>query len=349
MAPKSSRLTPFSDETVLALAKHMHWFFSPVDLDEKNKTVGINHTMHTEWTLYHFILYLQNKHILQEALLYSNQIHSLARKLVNAGILHSLGYLGQTPMFDEGFFSMKELTELESVSDFWLSGILGERYLRNLTKGFIVRIEGTTRDAAKTSATGSGVLIANNLILTCAHNINDIEISAVCREEEELHIISKKPHPEIDLGIIEVQPTYDAEIYPYFGDAYVLDKTLTMGYPPARGMRGTPLIAQSGEINAIEKELFTGSQCITISSTTRPGNSGGPVFSLNGYIVGIVISSATAVEQYGVDFEKHEEQIQPLRDTKQETPFYLALSSQEINARIHEIDPNITLRYEMYK
>ena len=57
MAPKSSRLTPFSDETVLALAKHMHWFFSPVDLDEKNKTVGINHTMHTEWTLYHFILY----------------------------------------------------------------------------------------------------------------------------------------------------------------------------------------------------------------------------------------------------------------------------------------------------
>jgi len=219
VAPQSTILSPLSTETILTLAKHMYWFFLPVDLDRKNKIVGTNHSSHVEWSLYNFILYLQNTHILENAIQYFGQIHSLARKLINAGILTSIGLSGKTPIFDECYSCLKELTELENESDFWLGGILGERYLQHLTKHYIVRIEGTTKEKDKL-ATGSGVLVANNIILTCAHNINDITISSCWQGERELKITSTKTHPRIDLGIIEIAPTDDLGVYPYLGNAY---------------------------------------------------------------------------------------------------------------------------------
>ena len=101
-------------------------------------------------------------------------------------------------------------------------------------------------------------------------------------------------------------------------------------------------MAQTGEINAIGTEFFSACECITISSITRPGNSGGPVFSLEGYIVGIVIQASTAVDAVGGDSSSENTQ-------KFESPFYLAVSSNELPRIVSEIDSDVVIRFEDYQ
>lgn len=113
-----------------------------------------------------------------------------------------------------------------------------------------------------------------------------------------------------------------------------------MGYPPLRGMREAPLIAQKGEINAISKD-WNNSDCITISSIVRPGNSGGPVISKRGYIVGIVTQSANAADELSADKEHIKE--------NQSIPFYNAISSTSIVDIIRELDDTIPILFENYQ
>lgn len=222
---------------------------------------------------------------------------------------------------------------------FGWGGILGEQYLRELLEDFIVRIEGTNRQ--ELPGTGSGVLIAPDTILTCAHNILDMNISSCWVKDTELTIINQSTHDKYDIGIIKIAPINVNRKFPYIGSPFVLDKTLTLGYPPMRGIREPLLLAQSGEINAIGSEIFSGCECITISSITRPSNSGGPVFSMQGYIVGIVIEQASSVESIGADTEGADRAI--------ESPFYLAISSNALRHIIPEIDTSISVSFEDYQ
>lgn len=282
-----------------------------------------------------------------DAIGYMGHIMPLAHKLADQGILIPAGTSGGAPGLNACYYCMNLLTPLQENTDYWLASVLGERYLRALLNDYIVRIEGEDDDGIP--GTGSGVLIATDTVLTCAHNIRDMKIRSCWIGENQLSIAEMRAHPKYDIGIIKVSPVYENRNYPYLGPPLVLDKTLTLGYPPLRGLREPSLLAQSGEINAIGSEMITGCECITISSITRPGNSGGPVFSLQGYIVGVVISSAFSTSSFSAQDIKNESNEQEKPEKQNESPFYLAISSNVLREMLAELDPNIIINFEDFK
>lgn len=287
-----------------------------------------------------FMTYLKNIIQMPHAERYYSQITSLIRTMESKGVLVNAGHDVSAPGRNTCYYTMKELTELQSENDFWLGSILGANYLRKKLESYIVRIEG--ENPIRGSGTGSGILISPSTILTCGHNIKDMEIRSCWIGDTELNIEDMATHEKYDIGIIKISPTNAVNKFPYFGPPYILDQTLTLGYPPIRGIREPVLLAQTGEINAIGTEFFSACECITISSITRPGNSGGPVFSLEGYIVGIVIQASTAVDAVGGDSSSENTQ-------KFESPFYLAVSSNELPRIVSEIDSDVVIRFEDYQ
>lgn len=340
-------LRPLSEEEMQLLSLEMIKFFSVMNNSEMRSLLSlppVDKVMHP-LSLFDFINYLEKTKIKDDALAYMYHIMPLARKLSDQGILIPAGSSKGAPGLNACYYSMKPLTSVQENANYWLASVLGERYLRSLLDKYIVRIEGEN-DKGKWG-TGSGILIAADTILTCAHNICDMQINSCWIGETSLEITSMQTHEKYDVGIIKVSPICETDNYPYFGPPLVLDRILTLGYPPLRGMRGAQLLAQSGEINAIGAETFTGCECITISSITRPGNSGGPVFSMQGYIVGIVISSASSVDTFTATGDSDKQSEKSVH--QEESPFYLAISSNALREIVVEIDPTVEIRFEQFQ
>lgn len=309
-------------------------------------------------SLTNFMSYIQNESDGVDWRRYQAQIAMLASTLESKRILvHAGDDIKGEIGYTKCYYNMKELSNRQEEADFWLGDILGARFLRQRLENHIVRIEG--KNKKDIPGTGSGILIAPDVVLTCAHNMQDMQITSCWIGDKKLEIQDKMAHSRYDVGIIKVMPVREVNQFPYFGAPAVLEQTLTLGYPPIRGLRNAVMLAQNGEINAIGSETFRGCETIVISSITRPGNSGGPVFSLQGYIVGIVTEEATTGTYFGkqsttgVSFgkddesEKDEESV--IEEPKVEAPFYLAISSNALREIIPEIDPSIEVRFEDFQ
>ncbi len=270
---------------------------------------------------------------------YMRHLDVLIKKFIDKGFFVNAGntFKGSPPM-NHCYYAQFELTNLQSKSLYWLGDVLGEEYLMKKYEPFIVRFEGEYKNG--NSGTGSGILINKNTILTCRHNITDLVKYRCFIGDSELQIDNHSYHDKHDIGIVKTLNDLNYGSFPYFGEPYVLDTTLTMGYPPLRGMREAPLISQKGEINALSRD-WNNCSCITISSTVRPGNSGGPVISKKGYIVGIVTQYANSATQVSVDKEN-------FIDNKS-IPFYNAIASTDIIKILTELDTSIEIAFEDYQ
>lgn len=334
-------LKPLTEEEQHFLTKVMMKFFLPLNYEKICQAMGwpVDQEATRPFSLWKFVKYLEKSTQFQEPFKHLHHIQLLARRLADYGILIPSGIDAGGPGGNQCYYNMKELTNLERENDFWLGSVLGGNYLRKKLEPYIVRIEGINKKGL--NGTGSGVLIAADCILTCRHNICDMDVQSCWVGERQLEIKDQLTHNKYDIGIIKIVPIEGHLTFPYLGTPYILDHTLALGYPPLRGMREPLLLAQSGEINAVGTEMFSGCECITISSITRPGNSGGPVFSLRGYIAGIVIESATSADSVAAqDTEKK---------AGTDSPFYLAVSSNTLRTAIAEIDSSVQIRFEDYQ
>lgn len=337
-----SILRPLSNEEKNFFTILLIDFFSPMNNIENRKLLNlpINESM-LQLTFGNFLNYLRKKYNIENAYDYMNALKKLIFRLENEGLLINMGIQpGSGPTLGFSYYSMPELTIVQrNHENFFLGKVLGIEYLRELYSQYIVRIEGEHK-TNNISATGSGILINKNTILTCAHNINDIKEHSIWINEKELQIKDMKAHSKHDIGIIKIEDYNEVSIFPYFGTPKELDKTLTLGYPPLTCMKDAALVAQSGEINAIAKD-WKDAENIIISSITRPGNSGGPVISEEGFIVGIVINAGYSVTQ--IDSEKE------VKTKEFSTPFYNAISSNEIIKALKELDSELEIIFEDYK
>lgn len=336
-----SVLKPLNIKERYELALELINFFNPINTcryreKKHTKTEGIIYPL----SLFDFFEYMKEEKGI-DAFKYTSSILKLIHKLEDEDMLNKMASNGKgAPQYSNTYYSFCELTKLQQKQPcFFLGKVLGMQFLRDVYLEYTVRIEGIYNDENK-SATGSGILINNNTILTCAHNIKDIREPRCFLGANELKIIDTIYHEKHDIGIIKIEKIVDIINYPYFGEPRVLDKTLTLGYPPFRGMIEAALIAQSGEINAISLD-WQKAENITISSITRPGNSGGPVISEEGYIVGIVVNASNEVNS--ISNEKD------INECKNSIPFYNAISSNEIIKILKELDPEVKYEYEDYK
>ena len=342
MSERYSILRPLNSDELEKVAIAILNFFSPANYNEncsilkkvpdKNMIRPMSHG-----DLFHF---LDERKILEfESFKYIYHVNSLIAKFVHKGILNFAGSKPEgSPPLNNCYYSNVELTELEAKSTLWLGKVLGETFLMSKLHDFIIRFEG--HNSLRVSGTGSGVLIGPDVILTCKHNLTDLKKFECFLGEEKLEIESYNFHEKYDLGLVRLKTKISRHFFPHFGTPFQLDNVITMGYPPLRGMREAALITQKGEINALCTDWW-GCECITISSAVRPGNSGGPVISLNGYIVGIVTQFANSASSASSDKNDFVD--------SSATPFYNAISSIGIMNNINAIDPSIDIKFENYQ
>ncbi|MGB2579443.1 hypothetical protein AAIR98_001362 [Elusimicrobium simillimum] len=335
-----SVLRPLSQEELQFLSVSILNFFSPSNNTENRGLLSLPIEKGTlrPLSIGNLFTFLKNHNTQNKSIdpyQYEKSIYSLIKKFENAGYLSDAGtsLKGGSPPMHLCYYSHIELTSLQENNLFWLGEVLGSSFLKNLVSKYTIRIEGKYL-SNKRCGTGSGVLIAPDLILTCKHNITDLEEHSCWLGNQNLPIKKHVVHPKYDIGFIILSEKLTYDTYPYLGEAYILDQTLTLGYPPNTGLREATIISQNGEINAIGNHTTDNCECILISSITRPGNSGGPVFSLKGHIAGIVVNEGGSSDASTSKTIHH--------------PFYMAISSNFIKKISKEIFPEYDLNFENY-
>lgn len=146
--------------------------------------------------------------------------------------------------------------------------------------------------SSKTRATGSGVFIdSNGLILTAEHVIRDASsIEVIVREGRRLPAKVESLSRGLDVAILRVN--YEtASYFPLKATTPTAGmRVFTVGYP-VPGVLGQEPKVSEGIISALSG-IRDDASFMQISIPIQPGNSGGPVITESGDLVGIVSSSA---------------------------------------------------------
>ena len=143
------------------------------------------------------------------------------------------------------------------------------------------------------SCTGSGVVIDNGRILTCAHCVADASYIRVRKHNEDTlyHATVSFVDNDADLALVKVEdPRFMADITPLeIGEApHVQDDVLAVGYP----IGGDDISYTRGIVSRIEDIQYSHGWTmllgVQVDAAINPGNSGGPVLDMkSGRIAGI--------------------------------------------------------------
>lgn len=259
----------------------------------------------------------------------------IVKKLEQVNILCVAGSDTNFSMGSEKYYyTIKESTNLQKANMLWIGEILGLEYIQYKLRNFVVPITGRCIETEKLGI-GTGTLINSDTILTCEHVLSDMKVDDSIEIADKIIAIKEiKKHSKVDVGFIKLSEPLDLGFQILFGEPNLLCDILTMGYPPVPMTREAYLISQKGEINSIVQN-YDGAKHFIYSSITRPGNSGGPIFSKCGHLVGI---STRQLERQNDEGEE-----------KNVVPFFQAVTSTEIIKALKELEANISIAIEDYQ
>jgi S1-C subfamily serine protease len=225
---------------------------------------------------------------------------------------------------------MMELTNRQKEGFTWLARALGPEFLYNIFSSATAQITGVNKHGD--AHAGTGIVIAPTWLLTCAHVLCDMKVD----EQQSIlgqnrQVIRTLSHPRVDVGLVEVTPPMQLLPGIAFRDPVVTEPIFTLGYPRVPLSREATLVMQRGEVTNPSITLFDGRSVFLYSAIARPGNSGGPLLSETGHVVGIVTEEL---------FEKSE---------AFRMPFHAGIRTTELVNAIAEIEAPVTLPLEMYE
>ena len=152
---------------------------------------------------------------------------------------------------------------------------------------------------------GSGVVIGDGRILTCAHCVSDSSYIRVRKHNEDslYNATVEFIDNDADLALVRVEgPAFMADITPMeIGETpHVQDDVLAVGYP----IGGNDISFTRGIVSRIEDIRYTHGWtwllAVQVDAAINSGNSGGPVLDLNtGKIVGVAFQGDKEGEALG--------------------------------------------------
>lgn len=150
---------------------------------------------------------------------------------------------------------------------------------------------------------GSGVIVGPSIVLTARHvvqNVESLEIETV--DGNVYKAISWIEDKENDCGLIFFDPRIKFTNIAKFANSDELQigqSVFTMGSPYGKQLFNT---ATFGIISGLNRQIRYFGTCglITSDAATNPGNSGGPVFDIEGKVIGIIVGSKYGADGLGV-------------------------------------------------
>ena len=152
---------------------------------------------------------------------------------------------------------------------------------------------------------GSGVVIGDGRILTCAHCVVDTSYIRVRKQNEDAlyHAEVLFADNDADLALVKVDdPGFMADVTPMeIGETpHVQDDVLAVGYP----IGGEDISYTRGIVSRIEDTQYSHSWAmllgVQVDAAINPGNSGGPVLDMkSGKIAGIAFQGKEKGEALG--------------------------------------------------
>lgn len=140
---------------------------------------------------------------------------------------------------------------------------------------------------------GSGSFIGKNKIVTCKHVMDELDMEKILIEDESskrytIKSIKRSPSENIDLLIIETEKEFNFFPYEIEESTNLVERVIVFGYPPIPLTTKPFLITNLGEISAEVDNCTDGTDCLILSTITRPGNRGGPILNKFGKLIGIM-------------------------------------------------------------
>ncbi len=253
-----------------------------------------------------FLQYLQIKRAFPKA---PNAFHvaQILQRMVSAGLLILAGS-GSSPLAGLQNHYIYALTAHEARRGlFRLVPVLGPEYLYRLCQPGLVHITGT--NSAGGDVAGTGLVVDSRHVLTCRHVVSDMTVDprqTFQGRECAVHEGSIHRHDEVDVAVVRVE---GPPLFPLDGalmQAPVVAKTVyTLGYPKLPGLRDASVTMQQGAVTNESVASLAGDKLFLYSAISRPGNSGGPVVSEDGYVVGLSIVDASGLYQANEAFSPH--------------------------------------------
>jgi hypothetical protein len=246
-----------------------------------------------------------------------HQIMAMIRRMQDSGVLTLEGHHGHRVLGESAcYFFMKELSSRAQRGVLWFGAALGPAFLVPALGGALVRITGRTPDGD--AAVGTGIHVLPDSVVTCAHVVRDMTVDAeVVVKGAKVAVAETLAADDSDVGVIRISPAVDVACPDLaFRSATILERVLVAGFPTVPTATGELATFQTGEICQVGVETMWKQRLDLFSAIARPGNSGGPVVSSEGNVLGIVTQS----------LERDREAADPMRPL----PFFAAVPAAQI-------------------
>ena len=261
------------------------------------------------------------------------RVAELVRRLEQKGILFEAGGRGASEIAHCYYFTY-DLSKLAARGSLWLGVALGPEYIGFAIQQDLVLITGVT--ASGDRAVGTGLLVLPGVALTCAHVITDMTIdSSVVISGMKVMVEHCRSDANVDVGVVFLEEKIPPSLPDAaFRRAAILEEVVIAGYPSIpRGLVPT-VTFQRGEIAGRIEKTMDGYPLELLSAIVRPGNSGGPVVTMDGRIVGIVSRSL--------------ERPREVADDMIPMPFFSAIPADVIQSSFRRLTEGLELPWETY-
>ena len=266
-----------------------------------------------------------------------HHIVGIAKKLTHAGLLYHEGRARSGVLGDQDlFFATRELSSGASRGTLFLGRALGPGYIAHEIQSVLVAITGVTSKGDV--AVGTGLHVHPEYMVTCDHVLRDMTIDeTLVVNGEEVAVVGRLMNevPGIDVGVVRIDPPVSVALPDLlFRDAGLLEDVLVAGFPSVPTSTSLLPTFQRGEISQIDVPTYWDTNVDLFSAIARPGNSGGPLITNEGNIVGLVTQS----------LERERESA----DRIAVLPFFAAVPACDIR-REFEALTSATLPWETYQ
>lgn len=236
------------------------------------------------------------------------RVMQLIDRMVSCGLLVRAGY-GNRSFAGMGDHYLHITTEWDvRRKHFRYASVLGPEFIYHLCAPGLVHVTGTNKENGDAAA-GTGLIVHPSYVLSCRHVVTDMAIDPKQTIQGQDYVISDGSvfsHSAVDVAVIRVdgppmQPIQGAVFQrPVVGQA-----VCTLGYPKLPGLRDATVTIQQGTVTNESVTSLSGEGLFLYSAISRPGNSGGPVVSEDGYVVGLSVVDATAEYHPNEPFSPH--------------------------------------------